>query len=135
MKNTGLNRLPSVQGHIAALTINLVFVAVLYVFVGAATSYGLSLVFPGYTEEWKSWPIVAKVTDVATEISVIVIVAFWLTYLVNSWIPVLPLPPRLEYYVESFGGQVVFLYAVFVFLETLDDKLVAVFREIFHDGK
>ena len=47
----------------------------------------------------------------------------------------LPLPPRLEYYVESFGGQVVFLYAVFVFLETLDDKLIAVFREIFRGTK
>lgn len=131
MKNTGLNRIPSVRGQILPLSMNLIFVAVLYVFVGAATSYGLSLLFPAYDADWKSWSIVAKVTDVATEISVIVIIAFWLTYLVNSWIPVLPLPPRLEYYVESFGGQVVFLYAVFVFLETLDDKLIEVFREIF----
>ncbi len=134
MKNTGLNRLPSVNGYIAALTINLVFVAVIYIFLGATVSYGLSKVVPAYDKEWEAFPLSYKVADVASEISILVIIAFWLTYLVNSWIPVLPLPPRLEYYIESFGGQVVFLYAVFVFMETLDDKLIRVFREIFREG-
>lgn len=135
MKNTGLNRIPPVKGYILPLSINLIFVAIVYIFVGAATSYGLSMLFPAYTDEWKSWSLPAKLADVSAEISVIVIIAFWLTYVVNSWIPILPLPPRLEYYIESFGGQVVFLYAVFVFLETLDDKLIEVFREIFPGGK
>ncbi len=134
MKNTGLNRLPNVGGYIAPLTVNLVFVAIIYIFLGAAVSYGLSKVFPAYDKNWEEMPFGYQIVDVAAEISLIVIVAFWLTYLVNSWIPILPLPPRLEYYIESFGGQVVFLYAVFVFMETLDDKLIRVFREIFREG-
>lgn len=134
MKNTGLNRLPSVSGYIFPLSVNLIFVAVIYIFLGAAVSYGLSKVVPTYNAEWEASPLLFKLIDVSAEISVLVIVAFWLTYLVNSWIPVLPLPPRLEYYIESFGGQVVFLYAVFVFMETLDDKLIGVFREIFREG-
>jgi hypothetical protein len=44
-------------------------------------------------------------------------------------VPVLPLTRDLEGYIESFGGQVVFIYAVFVFLEGLDDKL----RHVYHD--
>lgn len=135
MKNAGLNRIPPVKGYVFNLTINLVFVAIFYVFFGAAVSYGLSKTFPAYDEEWKKAGLVYQVSDVAVEISMIVIVAFWLTYFANSTIPILPVPPALEYYVESFGGQVVFLYAVFVFMETLDDKLIRVFKEIFRDGK
>jgi len=135
MKNAGLNRIPPVKGYIVNLTANLVFVAVFYVFVGAAVSYGLSKAFPAYDEDWKAGSFAYQAFDVGAEISIITIAAFWLTYFVNSWIPILPVSPALEYYVESFGGQVVFLYAVFIFMETLDDKLIWLFREIFREVK
>ena len=131
MKNTGLNRIPSVRGHVLSLTINLVFVAIFYVFLGAAVSYGLAKVFPAYNEAWKTMPLVYQVLDVSTEVSVIVVIAFWLTYIANTWIPILRVSSALEHYIESFGGQMVFIYAVFIFMETLDDKLIRVFQEIF----
>lgn len=130
-----MNTLPSVRGHVFNLTVNLVAAAVFYIFFGAMVSYGLSGLFPAYTEEWKNSNFLYQVSDVAMEISIIVVASFWLTYFVNSWIPILPVPPLLEHYIESFGGQVVFLYAVFLFMETLDDKLIHVFQEIFRRGK
>lgn len=133
MKNTGLNRIPPVKGYIAILSLNLVFVAIFYVFFGAAVSYGLSKIFPVYDEEWKKSSLLYQTADVAAEISTIVIAAFWLTYIVNSYIPILSVSSGLERYIESFGGQGVFLYAVFIFMETLDDKLIWLFREIFRD--
>ena len=133
MKNTGLNRIPSVKGYILNLSINLIFVAIFYVFFGAAVSYGLSKVFPAYDEEWKKSSVVYQVLDVATEMSMITVAAFWLTYFVNTTIPVLPVTSALEHYVESCGGQAVFLYAVFIFMDTLDDKLIWLFREIFRE--
>lgn len=135
MKNTGLNRIPSVKGHILNLSLNLVFVAIFYVFFGAAVSYGLSKLFPAYDEKWEKSSLLYQILDVAAEMSIIVIVTFWLTYFANSSIPVLPVSSALEHYIESFGGQVVFLYAVFIFMETLDDKLIWLFREIFREVK
>ena len=131
MKNQGLNHIPSVRGHILNLSMNLVFVAIFYVFLGAAVSYALSKVFPTYDEAWKSSPLLYQSADVAVEVSVIVIIAFWLTYFVNTWIPIFRVSSALEHYVESFGGQMVFVYAVFIFMETLDDKLIHVFKQIF----
>ena len=131
MKNQGLNHIPSVRGHILNLSLNLVFVAIFYVFLGAAVSYALSKMFPSYDEAWKSSPLLYQSTDVAVEVSVIVIIAFWLTYFVNTWIPIFRVSSALEHYVESFGGQMVFVYAVFIFMETLDDKLIHVFKQIF----
>jgi hypothetical protein len=63
---------------------------------------------------------------------VIVILAFWISYLTRFLIPVVPLSSKLESYVESFGVQLAFLYAIFIFLETLDDKMVDAFQDIFH---
>ena len=135
MKNVGLNKIPSVKGHILNLSLNLVFVAIFYVFFGAAVSYGLSKVFPAYDEEWKKTAFSYQLVDVSVEISIIVVIAFWLTYIANTWIPILPISSSLEHYIESFGGQAVFLYAVFIFMDTLDDKLIWVFREIFREVK
>jgi hypothetical protein len=134
MKNAGLNHIPSVKGHMTNLTINLVFVAIFYVFLGAAVSYLLSRLFPKFDTEWEQLPNVVQLADIAAEISLIVVVAFWLTYVVHRWIPIMPISSALEHYVESFGGQMVFIYAVFIFMETLDDKLIHVFKDIFHGG-
>ncbi len=131
MKNTGLNHIPSVKGHILNLTVNLVFISIFYVFLGAGVSWILSHAAPEFTDEWKSAPLWWQVADVAAEVSTIVVVAFWLSYTINSWIPILPVSGALEHYVESFGGQVMFIYAVFVFMDILDDKLLVVFRKIF----
>jgi hypothetical protein len=131
MKNQGLNHIPSVRGYVTNLSINLILIGIFYVFLGGTVSYALSKLFPEYDETWKSQPLLYKVADVSIEVSAIVLVAFWLTYFVNSQIPVFRVSSALEHYLESFGGQMIFIYAVFIFMETLDDKLIVVFREIF----
>ena len=128
MKNIGL---PSVRGHILNLSINLIFVAIVYLFLGGFVSNILAKIVPPFDEEWEKRPNWEQLVDVSIEISVIVILAFWITYIVHIWIPILPVGSALEHYIESFGGQMVFVYAVFLFLETLDDKLIHVFKDIF----
>jgi hypothetical protein len=87
--------------------------------------------FPQFNEQWEKQSNMYQLADVSMEISIIVIVAFWTTYFVNSFIPILPVSSALEGYLESFGAQMVFIYAVFVFLDTLDDKLKHVFNDFF----
>jgi len=131
MKNTGMNALPSVKGHILSVTANLAIIAVLYLFMGATVSYILKNVFPKHTAEWEAWPRWMQILDISAEMSLIVVTAFWITYLARYLIPIIPVRPSLEHLIESSGGQVAFLYAVFVFLEVLDDKLIWVYKDIF----
>ena len=131
MKNVGLNTIPSVKGHILNLTLNLVFIGIFYVFLGGLLSWGMWRIFPEFNENWEKQSNLYQLADVSMEISIVVIVAFWTTYLVHSFIPILPVTSALEGYLESFGGQMIFVYAVFVFLDTLDDKLKHVFNDFF----
>jgi hypothetical protein len=131
MKNVGLNTVPSVKGHVLNLTLNLVCIAIFYVFLGGLLSWIMWQMFPQFNEQWEKQSNLYQLADVSMEISIIVIVAFWTTYFVNSFIPILPVSSALEGYLESFGAQMVFIYAVFVFLDTLDDKLKHVFNDFF----
>ena len=131
MKNAGLNTVPSVKGHILNLTLNLVFIAIFYLFLGGLLSWSMWRIFPEFNEQWEKQSNLYQLADVSMEISIVVIVAFWTTYFVHSFIPVLSVTSALEGYLESFGGQMVFIYAVFVFLDTLDDKLKHVFNDFF----
>ena len=131
MKNVGLNTVPTVKGHILNLTLNLVCIAIFYLFLGGLLSWCMWRIFPEFNEQWEKQSNLYQLADVSMEISIIVVVAFWTTYFVHSFIPILPVTSALEGYLESFGGQMVFIYAVFVFLDTLDDKLKHVFNDFF----
>ena len=129
MKNVGLNTIPPVKGHIFNLTINLVCISLFYVFLGGLLSWSMWLMFPKFDADWEKQSNLYQLTDVAVEVSLIVIVLFWITYMVNSFVPVIHMSQGLESYVESFGGQTMFIYAVFIFLEGLSDKL----KHVYHD--
>jgi len=90
MKNTGLNTIPPVKGYIFNITVNLVFIAIFYVFLGGLLSWCLWRIFPEYGDEWEKQSNLYQLLDVSAEISIIVIIAFWTTYMVHSFIPVLP---------------------------------------------
>ena len=131
MKNTGINAIPSVKHNVLSVSANLGIIAVIYLFLGASVSYILKRVFPPHDSDWESWPRWKQILDISVEMSVIVISTFWITYFARFIIPVVPVPPSLEQLIEASGGQVAFLYAVFVFLEVLDDKLLWVYKDIF----
>ncbi len=131
MKNTGINAIPPVKGHVWSITLNIAVIAVFYLFLGASISYLLRQVVPAYDTEWERWPRWKQILDVSIEMVLIVVSAFWVTYFARYAIPVVPVKSNLEYLIEQFGGQVSFLYAIFVFLEVLDDKLIFIYKDIF----
>lgn len=128
MKNGGINALPKVEGYVVSLTINLVILGLLNAALGFFVSYGIGLLFPDFTDEWKKEPAWVQWSDVITEVSLLVIAAFWVTYLVRFIIPVVPLRPSLEHYIEEYGGSFMFLYAIFIFFDDLSDKMLFLFR-------
>ena len=128
MKNAGVNSLPKVNGHMASLTINLVVLGLFNAALGFFVSYGIGVFFPDYTDEWKKEPAWVQWADVIAEVSLLVIAAFWVTYLVRYIIPVVPLKPALEHYIEQYGSNFMFLYAIFIFFGDLSDKMIFLFQ-------
>jgi hypothetical protein len=128
MKNTGLSSLPKVEGHGIALTINLILLSIFYVVIGFLVSYLIGLFFPDYSEEWKKEPFWLRAADVIAEVSLLVVASFWVTYFARLVIPVIPLKPSLEHYLEQYAGNTMFVYAIFIFFDDLSDKLIFLFQ-------
>jgi hypothetical protein len=100
----------------------------LYAELGFYVSYGIGMLFPDFTDEWKKEPKWIQLGDVIAEVSLLVIAAFWVTYMVRFVIPVVPLKPALEHYVEQYAGNFMFLYAIFIFFDDLGKKFIYVFE-------
>lgn len=134
MKNTGQNRLPSVRGHVVNLTLNLIIIAILYIVLAALTATVIRAGFSRFNEDWKKLPLVYRISDVTAELSVLVVSSFWVTYFVHFLVPVLPVDQKLEHFIEMYGGRMVFVYAVFLFVHDLDVKLHSIYTGLIDDG-
>jgi hypothetical protein len=133
MKNVGRNTLPSVEGSILNVTLNLVIITIVYIVCAGGTATLIRAVFTRFSEDWKKMGLLQQIGDVTLELSCLVIISFWVTYAIHFWVPVLPVNPGLEHFIELYGGRVVFIYAVFLFVGDLDDKLLTVYDQIIGD--
>ena len=133
MKNRGDNRLPSVDNHVVNLTLNLSIIAIVYVVLAAMTATLIRLIFNRFNETWAKEELIYQLGDISLELSFLVVVSFWITYLVHFVVPVLPVDARLEHFIELYGGRMVFVYAVFLFVSDLKEKLLFVYDRITGD--
>jgi hypothetical protein len=133
MKNVGRNALPSVEGSILNVTLNLVIITIVYFVCACGTAALIRAVFTRFSEDWKQMGLLQQIGDVTLELSCLVIISFWVTYAVHFWVPVLPVNPGLEHFIELYGGRIVFIYAVFLFVRDLDHKLLFVYDRITGD--
>ena len=89
--------------------------------------------FARFDDTWTKQPLFYQLADVSLELSFLVVVSFWITYAVHFIVPVLSVDARLEHFIELYGGRMVFVYSVFLFVRDLDDKLVLVYDRITGD--
>lgn len=116
--------------NIFNVTGNIVMIALLYLVLGTLVSYGIGALFADFTDEWKKQGIAMQLLDVGAEVSLIAILAFVSSYFVDNIVPYFPVHESFEDYIESFGGRMIFIYAIFVFVKDLDEKLVYLYGEL-----
>jgi hypothetical protein len=134
MKNHGQNRLPSVNGYVVNLTLNLCYVAIVYLILAALVAAFIRHFFDRFNDAWKNLDLSYQITDVLSELSLVVVSSFWVTYMIHFMIPVFNINSELEHFVEAYGGLMVFFYSVFLFVRDLNDKLVFIYDRIIGDG-
>jgi hypothetical protein len=118
-----LNDAVRVTGNIAVFSI-------VYTIAGAILSYILYYLFDVYDDknrEWEEKGLAYQVFDVGVEVSIIAVVAFWLVYFMNTSTPIIPVRKGLEDFVDSYTAGLFFIFAIFIFLGDLTNKLKYIF--------
>jgi hypothetical protein len=80
--------------------------------------------------EWEKKGLAFQIVDVAVEIALVGVGAFWLVYFINTSAPIIPIRHGLEDFVDSYTSGVFFMFSVFIFMSGLTHKLKYLFRII-----
>jgi hypothetical protein len=112
------------------VTGNIAMFSIVYTVAGALLSYVLYYLFDVYDDKNKEWEgkgLTYQIFDVGVEVSIIAVVAFWLVYFMNTSAPIIPVRKGLEDFVDSYTAGLFFIFAIFIFLGDLSNKLKYIF--------
>ena len=113
---------------------NIAIFASLYTLAGGLMSFFLYYMFDMYDPdkqkglEWEKKGLAFQLFDVAVEIAIVGVGAFWLVYCINTSAPIIPIRHGLEDFVDSYTSGMFFMFAVFMFMTDLSHKLKYLFQ-------
>jgi hypothetical protein len=114
------------------VTANIAIFSVFYALAGGFLSFVLYYLFDSYnppeSTEWETKGLAFQFTDIALEISIIGLVAFWLVYFINVSAPIIPVRKGLEDFVDSYTSGLFFMFSLFIFLQEFSNKMRYVFN-------
>lgn len=108
------------------LSLNIAILSVFYCFIGSLLSYVLYYIFDEYNpdeREWENKSIIYQLSDVSLEIVILALVSFWLVFMINTSAPIIPVPQHFAGFVDTYTTGLFFMYAIFIFLSDLTNKL------------
>ena len=109
--------------EIAFASINVIILAIFYTLFGVLLSFVLHYLFEECNDKWKSRSTVYQLTDVSTEISMLALISFWVSHIIELAPPVFPVRKSVDILVDQYVSGIFFIFAVFVFMEDLTSKL------------
>ena len=113
------------------VTGNIALFSILYAMAGGFLSFVLYYLFDTYnppeSTEWEKKGLVFQFTDIALEIAIIGLVAFWLVYFINTSTPIIPVRKGLEDFVDSYTSGLFFLFSIFMLLQDFSNKMKYIF--------
>lgn len=116
--------------EVVGVTLNTGILAVFYTALGGIISYGLSIFVDEPLEEWKKEPLWYQLGTVSMQLSIIGVLAFWVTYLIREAAPIFPISKELDHLVDTYISGLFFAYAMFLFITYLDTKIQYIYHEI-----
>ena len=109
------------------VTLNAGVLAIGYTLIGVLVSYVLYYLFDVYDEDWKKRSVLFQITDVSLEIALLSIIAFWSAHVIEIAPPFFPVRKRLDLLVDGYISGIFYVFAVFVFMDDLTEKLKYLF--------
>ena len=120
------------SGDSLRVTANIIVFSIMYALAGGLLSFILYYLFDTYnppeSTEWEKKGLAFQFTDIALEIAIIGLVAFWLVYFINTSTPIIPVRKGLEDFVDSYTSGLFFMFSIFIFLNDFSNKMKYVFN-------
>jgi len=113
------------------LSLNIALLSILYAFLGGVVSFVFHYLFDEFTDEWKKKSTPFQLFDIAVEVSLLALIAFWSVFTINTSAPIFPVRHEMAAFVDTYTSGMFFLYAIFLFMNDLGEKLKYVYEKNF----
>jgi hypothetical protein len=117
------------------LTLNIAVLAAVYVFLGSLVSFVFYYLFDIYEPyhdvglEWEDKSVTYKVSELIVQIMSIAVITFWTSIVINEMFPIIPIQAQFARLLDTYATGLFFIYAVFIFVDSLDEKVKFMFHE------
>jgi hypothetical protein len=111
------------SSDIQNLSLNIALLSVLYAFLGGVVSFVFHYLFDEFGEDWKSKSTMFQLFDIAVEVSLLALIAFWSVFTINTSAPIFPVRREMAAFVDTYTSGMFFMYAIFLFMNDLGEKL------------
>jgi hypothetical protein len=119
--------------EVGFVTMNSSLLAMFYTLLGVFVSYVLYHLFDSYDEVWiEQRSTLFKITDVSLEISILAVIAFWSAHIIQGAAPFFPVRRELDTLVDGYISGIFYIFAIFMFMDELTEKLKHLFHELFN---
>jgi hypothetical protein len=113
------------------ISLNAAFLAIFYTLLGVLISFILHYLFDDFDDKWKQRPAWYKFLDVSLEVTLIAIIAFWSAHLIELAPPLFKVRRILDDLVDTYISGIFYVFAIFVFMDELTEKLKFLYTELF----
>jgi hypothetical protein len=118
--------------NILLISLNIGLLAAFYTLIGGLLSYVIYYLFEDHGDKWETNnSFLFKVADVIVELSIVGVVAFWITFVIKEYPPMVPMSKTMDALVDTYISAVFFGYSMFIFLDDLTKKIKHIYSIIF----
>jgi hypothetical protein len=115
--------------EILFMSLNASVLALLYTIFGAFLSFLFYYIFDEFDEKWEKRSDLYKFADVSIELIIIALTAFWSSQITQGLPPLFKVKKPLDIIVDSYISGIFFIFAMFLFLDQLTEKLKFLYKE------
>lgn len=110
--------------------------AIFYTIFGGILSYVLYYIFDEHDDVWEDQPTWWQVSTVGLEIISIAVIGLWSALLIRDAPPIFHVSKEWDIFVDTYVSGVFFAFAMFLFLDNMQSKLMFLYRKFLgnHNG-
>jgi hypothetical protein len=111
-------------------SVNVILLAIFYTVLGGIISYVFYWLFDDHDDEWEAKSTTFKVYDVFAEVSILGLIAFWITVNVKDAPPIFKVSKAVDEFTDSYMSGIFFTFSIFIFLGDLSTKIKYLYDEL-----
>ena len=112
------------------VSLNIGLLTVFYTALGGLVSYVIYYLFEDHSPEWEKKTIVYQIFDISAELTIVGIFAFWITYIVKEYPPVVPMSKQMDSMIDTYTSSIFFTFSMFLFLDDLSKKIRFMYNKL-----